>query len=95
MITQKELIQKRADFFKEVINDQIGLELEKILGLVKAMGAKAFEIDGKNDDTGLYHAAYLAEDLLTKLTRKTLKASINLALDQMVALAVTDQQSQT
>lgn len=95
MITQKESMQKRADFLKEEISNKVGLELEMILGLVKAMTAKAFEIDGKKDDTGLYHAAYLAEDLLTKVTRNTLKSSINSALDQMVVLATANQQSQT
>jgi hypothetical protein len=95
MITQKERIQIRADFLKEEIKDGIGLDLEMILGLVKAMAAKAYEIDGKNDDTGLYHAAYLAENLLTTVARSTLKTSFNSAIDQIVALALADQQSQT
>lgn len=87
MITQTENIQKRADFLKEEIGNQVGLELEKILGLIKAMTAKAFEIDGKKDDTGLYHAAYLAEDLLTEVTRNSFKKSLNYALDDLVSCA--------
>lgn len=87
MIHEIDDIQKHADFLKEEISHTIGLKLEKILGLVKAMNAKAFEIDGENDDTGLYHASYLAEDLLREVTRNSLKNSINYALDSLVQRA--------
>jgi predicted secreted protein len=77
MITQNELIQKRADFWKAYFLEQCRDELNMIIGLSKSITQNAYTNHGENDDTGLYHSSLLAEKLLEDFSENTLEAKID------------------
>jgi hypothetical protein len=85
MITQKELIQKRADFWKEWFLEQTRIDLDMTTGLLKSMTAKACQERGENDDTGLYHASLLAETRVQDFAGKHLEKLINSVINCLVA----------
>ena len=84
MITQKELIQKRADFWKQYFLEQARHDLNMTIGLTKSMTANAYQNHGKNDDTGLYHSSILAETRLKDFAGNGLEKLINTMVDCLV-----------
>ena len=84
MITQKELIQKRADFWKTWFLEQTRHDLRMTIGLVKSMTQNAYVSNGKNDDTGLYHASLLTEDRLQAFADDCLPKQISFIIDELV-----------
>jgi hypothetical protein len=89
MITQKELIQKRADFWKKSFLEQTRYDLNMTIGLVKSMSNNAYVIHGKNDDTGLYHASLLAETRLEDFAGDYLEHMISCVINHLVDDVIT------
>jgi hypothetical protein len=89
MITQKELIQKRADFWKQYFLEQTRNDLNMTIGLVKSMTNNAYVNNGENDDTGLYHASLLAEDRLVSFTGDRINTLIGFIIDELVNDVIT------
>lgn len=84
MITQKELIQKRAAFWKKYLIEESRQDLNMTIGLIKSMTNNAYVQNGEDDDTGLYHASLLAEIRLSKFADDHLKKLINFVVDELV-----------
>ena len=89
MITQKELIQKRADFWKRYFLEQTRHDLNMTIGLLKSMSNNAYVTHGENDHTGLYHSSVLAENRLEDFARILLKDKIDLIVEQLVNDVIT------
>lgn len=83
MIPQDVRIQNVVRFWKDELSREVKRDLRLTLGLLKSMVANAYELDGENDDSGLYHAAILAEERVTDLHQK-LEGMIATALDDVV-----------
>lgn len=84
MIPQDVRIQNLVRFWKDELSRQLQHDLRLTLGLVKGMVAKSYELDGEKDDTGLYHAALLAEERIHDLHEK-LSGMIGQSFDDVVA----------
>lgn len=84
MIPQDVRIQNVARFWKAELSRQIQHDLKLTLGLVKSIVAKTYELDGENDDTGLYYASLLAEERIYDLHEK-LADMIGQSFDDVVA----------
>jgi hypothetical protein len=84
MIPQDVRIQNVVRFWKNELTRQIQHDLRLTLGLVKGMAAKAYELDGEADDSGLYHASLLAEERIYDLHEK-LATMIGESFDDVVA----------
>lgn len=95
MITQKELIQKRADFWKRWFLEQTTHNLDMTIGLLKSMTHNACANNGENDDTGLYHSSILAETRLSDFTNNDLESLIGSAINYLVADIISLEDSQT
>ena len=89
MITQKELIQKRADFWKRHFLEQTRHDLNMTIGLVKSMTNSAYVNNGENDSTGLYHASLLAEDRLVSFAGDRIDTLIGFIIDELVNDVIT------
>ncbi len=95
MITQKELIQRRADFWKRWFLEQTTHDLDMTIGLLKSMTNNAYVSIGENDDTGLYHSSLLAETRLSDFTNNDLKSLISSVINHLVADIINLEDSQT
>lgn len=84
MITQNELIQKRADFWKAWFLEQSRHDLNMTIGLLKSMTNSVYVNNGENDSTGLYHSSLLAEDRLLDFTGDHLEQLINNVINNLV-----------
>ena len=84
MIPQDVRIQNVVRFWKHELSRQLQHDLRLTLGLVKGMVAKSYELDGEKDDTGLYHAALLAEERIYDLHEK-ISGMIGQSFDDVVA----------
>lgn len=84
MITQKELIQKRANFWKQWFLEQTQCDLNMTIGLLKSMTQNAYANNGEHDDTGLYHSSLLAETRLGNFAVNHLESQINFVIDELV-----------
>lgn len=89
MITQKELIQKRADFWKAWFLEQTRHDLKMTIGLVKSMTQNAYVNKGEDDDTGLYHASILAEIRLEDFAGDRIEGMISSLIDCLVNDVIT------
>jgi hypothetical protein len=84
MITQKELIQKRADFWKQYFLEQSQHDLNMTIGLLKSMTNSIYVNNGEKDGTGLYHSSILAETRLEEFASDHLANLINTVINQLV-----------
>lgn len=84
MIPQDVRIQNVVRFWKDELSRQLQHDLRLTLGLLKAMVAKAYELDKEDGDSGLYHAALLAEERIYDLHEK-LGGMIGQSFDDVVA----------
>ena len=84
MIPQDVRIQNVVRFWKDELSRQLQHDLRLTLGLIKGMVAKAYELDGEDDTSGLYHASLLAEERVHDLHEK-LSNMIGESFDDVVA----------
>lgn len=95
MITQNELIQKRADFWKRYFLEQSQHDLNMTIGLLKSMTNSIYVNNGENDGTGLYHSSLLAEIRLESFSSDYLEKLINQVINHLVKDIYSLEDSQT
>lgn len=95
MLTQNELVQSRADFWKRYFLEKTSPDIQRAIGLVRCMTANAYQVYGESDDSGFYYASLLLEDVLQQLLSTTLTNEIGVVVDMAVkdAIDLADHQS--